>query len=923
MASLSLAIILVSVGVTTILMAAAESPLAPGGLRCEFLTQPLGLDVAEPRLSWVLQSSDAAARGEAQTGYRILVASTAARLARDEGDLWDSGRAESDRSIHVVYAGKPLASHARCHWKVRTWDQDGRASAWSPAALWTMGILRPEEWRAKWIGLDGGDEAPKDDEFRRLPARHLRHEFTVGRKVRQATASISGLGLYELYLNGRRVGDHVLAPALSEYSKRVFYDTFDVTDALAQGKNALGVVLGNGRWYAMRVKVPTEMNNYGYPKLILQLRIEYEDGAVEEVVSDEAWRVTAAGPIRANNEYDGEEYDARREMPGWDRAGFDDAGWPKAQLVAPPQGALAAPQAEPIKAGEVLKPLAVTQPKPGAFIFDMGQNLVGWCRLAVRGPKGTTITLRHAETLRPDGTLYLDNIRSARVTDRYTLKGEGTEAWEPRFTYHGFRYVEVTGWPGEPKLSDIQGCAVHDAVREAGGFECSSDLLNTLHRNIAWGLRGNYRSVPTDCPQRDERQGWLGDRGAEERGETYLFDIAALYANWMRHIQDCQAPSGSIPDVCPSYWPSIRSDSVTWPGLYPIVLGALYDQYGDRRVLESHYPSARKWVDFMAGFLKDGLIARDGYGDWCVPPEKQELIHSNDPARKTPGEVLATTYYYHILQEMGRYAAILGKADDARDWAARAETLKDAFNRRCFNEAGGFYGNGSQTSQVLPLAFGMAPEARRERVVRHLLDKIERESKGHVGTGLVGTAWLMRTLSDAGHADVACEIATQTTYPSWGYMASKGATTVWELWNGDTADPAMNSGNHLMLIGDLAIWMHEYLGGIRPDPERPGFKHVILRPVPTGNLRWAKTAYESMHGRIESAWKIEGGTFVWSILVPPNATATVYVPTKDPAAVTEGGKPAAEAAGVKFLRAEAGAAAFEVGSGRYTFASPM
>jgi alpha-L-rhamnosidase len=1063
---------------------AASSAVTVGELRCEYLQDPLGIDTTQPRLSWILGAEKRGGRGQEQSAYQILVAGNRNELDAGQGDLWDSGKVISDQSVQVRYAGKALTSEQECFWKVRVWDERGQPSSWSRPARWTMGLLKPLDWHAKWVGLEeagpdqgarnvlgeaqwiwfpegepekaaavgtryfrramtmpadravkratlfftcdnggefyingkkaggatdfhaaaqtdvtkllqggknilaasvhndgleanpagligllrvefeagesivvatdaawksgreqaaGWSEAAFDDagwvaakklgavgmapwgkitgpEDPRLAARMLRREFAVEKKVRRATAYVCGLGLSEFYLNGKKVGDQVLSPALSDYSKRAFYVTYEVTKQLKKGANAAGVILGNGRFYAPRSTVPTGTVGYGFPRLLFQLRIDYEDGTSAEVVSDGRWKLTTAGPIRANNEYDGEEYDARMEMPGWSAPGFDDAQWQTAQGVAAPGGELAAPMIEPIRVTETLKPIALTQPQPGVWVFDMGQNMVGWCRLKVSGPRGTEVKLRHAETLKPDGTLYLDNIRSAKVTDIYTLKGGGAEVYEPRFTYHGFRFVEVTGYPGKPGLSAIEGKVVHDDLQTAGEFACSNPLLNRIYRSIVWGVSGNYRSIPTDCPQRDERQGWLGDRSAECKGETYLFDTSALYAKWLQDMADAQKENGSVPDVCPAYWP-IYSDNVTWPSSTVIIPGALREQFADEGIIASHYDSAKKWMDFMGGFVSDGIIARDSYGDWCVPPENPKLIHSNDPKRKTDKALLATAYFYHDAQLMARYATRLGKAEDARHFTELAEKLKAAFNAKFFRADTGQYDNGSQTSCVLPLAFGLVPEGERERMFNHLVSKITDETQGHIGTGLIGGQWLMRVLTAGGRADLAYTIASQKAYPSWGYMVEQGATTIWELWNGNTADPAMNSGNHVMLVGDLGIWLYENLAGIKPDPEQPGFKHIIMRPEPVGDLQFVKASHRSPYGLIASDWRREGDVFRWNISVPANTTATVYVPAKRVESVTEGGKAADRAAGVQFLRTEQGRAVLKVGSGEYSFQS--
>ena len=909
-------------------LASSSARFEPSSLRCEYLRDPMGIGMGRPRLSWILQPSHTAPRGQKQRAYEILVASSARLLAHNQGDLWQSGRIESDQTSQILYHGKPLGSEQECFWKVRSWDESGKASGWSEAGRWTVGLLSPSDWQAKWIGLDekaapgtpggsmGGPEA------RRLAARWLRKEYRCDKQVRRAMIYMAGLGLSELYLNGKKIGDEVLSPALSEYAKRVFYVSHDVTKDLKTGDNAIGVVLGNGRFFAPRGKVPTDTRGFGFPKLLFQMRVEYADGSSVLVVSDASWKLTTNGPIRANSEYDGEEYDARMELAHWNTAGCDESGWVSAQVVEAPGGVLDASMIDPIRVTQKIRPATLTQPSPGVWIFDFGQNLVGWCRLKVSGPRGMTVSLRHAETLKSDGTLYLDNIRSAKVTDLYTLKGEGREVYEPRFTYHGFRYVEVTGFPGTPTLETLEAQVVNDDVAGAGEFTCSNPLLNRIYSNVVWGVRGNYRSIPTDCPQRDERQGWLGDRSAESKGETFLFNTAALYAKWVQDMADAQKASGSVPDVCPAYWP-IYSDNVTWPSSTVIIPGTLHAQYGDLAVIERHYDSARKWMGYMAGFVTNGIIARDSYGDWCVPPEDPKLIHSNDPNRKTDPALIATAYFYADAMLMAHYASLLGKEADAQHFQTQAATLKQAFNREFLDERKGQYANGSQTSCVLPLAFGLVPEEQRAKVFQHLLDKIENESHGHIGTGLIGGQWLMRALTDNGRADVAYEMATQKTYPSWGYMAEHGATTIWELWNGNTADPAMNSGNHVMLVGDLIIWLNECLAGIQGDPAQPGFKHIILRPEPVGDLKFARATHQSPRGLIASSWSRDDRGFHWEITVPVNAIGTAYVPTKPGTEVTERSRPAQQARGITFKGLDGGRAVFELGSGTYHFDSKL
>lgn len=1067
-------LILLMVSGQGICTAAEPGALRPGDLRCEYRTNPLGVDTPAPRLSWKLTATNPTMRGLMQSAYQVLAASSERALARNQGDLWDTGKVDTGTSMQVPYRGKPLSSGEEVWWKVRVWDNDGRDSGWSEPAHWSMGLLAESDWKGKWIGLDGGEGKPQElagaqwvgaanagsgavylrrtfeisadnpvsdallfvvgsgpakvslngegthrsggvknpitmdirsslhpgknvlaatvastdgnapaligaieldladgqrvmirtgehwkssnsevagwnhSEFDDsgwsaarvlgpygmapwgdvgfawrtvLPARMLRKEFTVAAQVKRATLYVAGLGLFEAYLNGKKVGHDVLVPALSEYEKRVYYMTYDVTHLLDPGANAIGVMLGNGRFYPPRHNIPTDMRGFGFPKLRLQLNVELANGKVESVSSDETWKLTTDGPIRANNEYDGEIYDARKEMMGWSRPGFNDAAWQQAQVVEGPAGVLCAQPIAPIRVTETLKPISLHEVRPGIWVYDMGQNMVGWCRLTVKGPRGTRVTLRHAERLRDNGMLYTDNLRSAEATDIYTMKGRGDEVYEPRFTYHGFRYVEVRGYPGKPTLASIEGREVHDDLERVSEFTTSNPLLNQIYKAVVWGTKDNYRSIPTDCPQRDERQGWLGDRSEESLGETYLFDDAAFYAKWDRDIHDAQNEKDSVSDVSPAYWP-LYNDDVTWPASFIMVADHVYQQYGDRRVIAQNYPGMRKWILHMETYLRDGLMPRDTYGDWCVPPEDRELIHSKDPSRKTDGTVLGTAYFYRLLGLMEHFATVLGKQDDANEYAQLATKMRDAFNAKYLHADTGQYSNGSETSSVLPLAFGMVPEEDRQKVVDALVHKIQVEGRGHLATGLVGGQWLMQTLSASGHPDLAYEIAGQRTYPSWGYMVTHGATTIWELWNGDTADPAMNSGNHLMLVGDLITWCYENLAGIRTDRAQPGFKHIVMRPTPVGDLSYVKASFDSPYGQILSDWKLEGRRFIWHVAVPPNATATVYVPADSQAGVTEGGKPAGAVPGVKFVRMGDGAAVYEVGSGTYRFESP-
>lgn len=886
-------------------------------LKCEQKINPVGVDLKNPRFSWNLESEQ---RGVSQTAYQIMFSSDSTNLEETTADMWNSEKVLSDKSIQIYYEGKPLESNRKYFWKVKIWDQNGVEHVSEPA-FWTTGLMNESEWKAKWIGLDklvGDDDTVSAHKV--LSARMLRHEFNLDKKVKSATAFISGLGLFEFYINGQKIGDQVLAPGLTEYNKRAFYMTFDVTGKIQPDKNAIGVILGNGRYFAMRGGGAENTRTYGFPKVICQLEIEYEDGTTTTVFTDETWKLTTDGPIRKNSEYDGEFYDARMELKGWNKTGFNDSGWINAELVDKPGEKLVSQPNEPIKIMDEVAPVSVSELKPGTFIFDMGQNMVGWCELFVKGKKGDKVTMRFAETLNADGSLFLDNIRTAEVTDTYILKGEGEEKWEPRFTYHGFRYVEMIGYPGVPTLTSIKGKVIHDALDVTGSFSSSNPLINQIYKNAFWGIRGNYRSIPTDCPQRDERQGWLGDRSAECTGESYIFDISKLYNKWVTDINDAQLESGSLSDVAPSYWP-FYSDNTTWPGTFLFASDMLYTQYGDLKTIETNYPAMQKWINHMSSFLINGIMPKDTYGDWCVPPEDLRMINSSDPSRLTSAEYIGTAYFYYELKLMQKFALLQGKTADADEYSKTAEIVKNAFNQKFSISDEVKYSNNTCTANILALAFDLVPEEHREKITDNLLQKILSENDGHVGNGLIGGQWLMRTLTQNGHADVAYKLATQNTYPSWGYMVEKGATTIWELWNGDTGDPGMNSGNHVMLLGDLIIWYYEDLAGIKADPENPGFKHIIMKPSVSGDLTSVEASFNSMYGTIKSAWKTESGEFLWNITIPANTTATVYIPATEKSVVKEGNKKAAKSKGVKFVKWENNRAVFEVQSGSYSFSS--
>ena len=885
-------------------------------LRCEMLVNPLGIDRARPRLSWQLNSD---IRGTKQTAYEVIVASSREKLDRNEGDLWTSGKVNGDQSILIEYAGKPLASRQECFWKVKIWTNNLEEN-WSEAAQFTIGLLKPDDWKAKWIGLDKAFPWDSVTKFSRLSARYFRKEFSSSH-IKKATVYISGLGLYDLYINGQKIGDQVLSPSPTDYSKTIIYNTYDVTHQLQEGKNVIGTILGNGRFFTMRQNYkPQKWHTFGFPKMILQLEIVYTNGSKQTIVSDASWKVTADGPIRTNNEYDGEEYDATKELTGWNDKGYNDLKWLTVQLVKSPGGMLKAGLNENMKVMDIVHPVFIKNISSDKYILDMGQNMAGWIKMNVQGKAGDKVKLRFAESLQANGELYVANLRDALVTDIYTLSGRGKESWSPRFVFHGFRFVEITGYPGTPTVNDFVGEVIYDEMKSVGSFETSNPILNQIHKNAWWGIRSNYKGMPIDCPQRNERQPWLGDRTIGSYGESFLFDNSRLYAKWLNDIQDAQKPEGSIPDVAPNFWYYYK-DNMTWPGAFLTIANMLYQQYGDKQSIAKHYPAMKKWIGYMkAKYINnEGLMTKDSYGDWCVPPESPELIHAKDSSRITNPQLIATAYYYYLLQLMSKFASITNNPSDCSIFDADAAKVKTALNKKFYNKANATYANNTVTANILPLAFNMVPEEATEKLFSNIEEKIEDENKGHISTGVVGTQWIMRWLTKYGRPDLAYRLASNTSYPSWGYMVEHGATTIWELWNGNTANPSMNSQNHVMLLGDLLIWMYENVAGIKSDETAVAFKKIIMKPSFDVDLAFVNASYESPYGKIISSWKKENGELKWNITVPANSRAIVYIPAKSKDDVQEGGKRTSTEEGIQFLKIENGQAVFEIGSGSYSF----
>ncbi|NCC59684.1 MAG: alpha-rhamnosidase [Verrucomicrobiae bacterium] len=878
-------------------------------MKVEMQENPLGVTTDTPRFSWQIKSS---LPNWEQQSYQIQVAQTREALKRGENLLWDSGITKGDRSVLIPYEGEELTSRGAYYWRVKVWSNQGE-TAWSNVAHWSMALLNSAEWKAQWIGEDAlSNEGETAEGDTRLAARYLRKPFTTTKKVKRAMLYISGLGAYEAYLNGEPVSDDLFAPTVSWYPERVYYNVYDVTSLMERKENLLGVKLGNGRYFGMR-GADTQM--FGLPRLLAQLEIEYGDGTTDVVVSDSSWRVTSKGPIVANNEFDGEEYDARREMEGWNRLDFEESGWQAAELMEAPAGVLTAQPNPNMQVMEEIDPVSITRLSDGRFILDMGQNMVGWLRVNdLPGKSEQPVTLRFAELLNPDSTLYMDNLRGAKVTDIYTPADDGSFNWEPSFVYHGFRFVEITGLDEMPELSHFTGRVIYDNMRTTGRFETSNEIINQTFKNAYWGIRGNYRGMPTDCPQRDERQGWLGDRATGCFGEAFIFDNASLYSKWVQDIEDSQSPEGSISVVSPRYW-TIYHDDVTWPAAYFYAIKMLHHQYGDTAPMKKHYPSMKRYLERIEQVsMEDYILTRDAYGDWCMPPERQDLIHSEDPSRKTAGPVLSTTMYYSLLHLMIEFAGITGNEDDIPQYSELATKIREAYNSKYFNADSVRYDNNTVTANILSLQLGLVPEGKEEALFENIVRKTEDDFGGHVSTGVLGIQQLMRGLTQHGNVDLAYKIATNKTYPSWGYMIEKGATTIWELWNGDTANPAMNSANHVMLLGDLIIWYYEDLAGIKNFPGEVAYKKLWMEPQFPEGLTEVQASYQSVYGTIESEWHRENGTFTWDITIPPNTSAVVKLPVGMDILT-----PAGE--GIRRVEQTDDAIEIEIGSGSYHLTS--
>lgn len=877
---------------------------APFHLRCEYLDNPLGIDSPQPRLSWWNLDRR---RGAKQSAYQIIAAGSSAKLKQNSAEFWDTGKVTSDQSIHVVYSGLPLQSRSRVFWKVRTWDEQGVASPWSKSAQWEMGLLDQKLWKGKWVGspIVGGPHTP-------APSPFLRKEFEIKRTPLAARLYVTALGLYEFNINGQRVGRDEFTPGRTEYARHLQYQTYDVTPLLRIGQNALGAILGDG-WYVGHLFTAPRQTYGDRPRLLAQLIIDYPDGATQMIATDGSWK-TASGPILAGDFLMGETYDARLELPGWSNPGFNESTWVACKVFEDPGAQLVANRCPPVRAIQEILPVRAPWKLFHFWFFDLGQNMVGRLRLKLRGKAGQTIVLRFAEMLNEDGGLYTESLRGAKSTDYYTLKGDREEIWEPRFTFHGFRYVQVSGLPTDvtPALDTVTGIVLHQDIEPIGTFKCSSPLINQLQHNIVWGQKGNFLEIPTDCPQRDERLGWTGDAQVFIRTAAFNMNVAGFFTRWLRDMEDSQRADGAIPSVVPDCPPIPADGGPAWADAAVICPWTIYLCYGDTSILRNSYPMMTRFMDFLQKNSKKLIRADEhwawrGYGDWLA--NKAE----------TPRDLIGTAFFAHCADLMSRIATVLKKSDDARKYRKLFEKVRLAWQNHYITPDGLIIGQ-TQTAYVLALQFNLLPKSLRKQTVAALVRDIE-DREMHLSTGFVGTPYLPHVLSDAGRTDIAYALLNQTTCPSWLYPVTQGATTIWERWDGWTKekgfnDPGMNSFNHYA-YGAVGAWMYNTVAGLEIDPASPGYKHAIVRPQPGGGLTSASASLNSMYGKIEIAWQIKGELFHLNLSIPANTTATVYWPGKNIGKIRELKQPR----GASRAAIHPGPI-FDLLSGQYSFAGP-
>jgi alpha-L-rhamnosidase len=891
--------------------AAYAQDLTLKDLTVDHKVNPMGIDNKHPGFSWKISGSE---NGIMQSAYLI-------KVATDEkfsplNTVWQSGKVESDGSVLQEYNGPELKSGQRYFWQVKIWDNKGHESKFSPIAKFEMGLFPQSEWKAKWIEMT-------TDTGRYSPSPYFRKEFSAAKTVSSARLYITSHGYYELEINGKKVGDQVLTPGWTSYSKRLQYQVYDVTKMISKGNNAIGAALGEG-WYRGTLAWGNNWAVYGkHLGILMQLKITYSDGSGATIISDESWKATNNGPIRMNDIYNGETFDATKTLEGWSNPGYDDKSWHNVSTGNYDNSNLIASEGAPVRKIQEIKPVKIFRTPKGKLIVDMGQNMVGWLRLKVTGSKGTVVTLRHAEVLDKYGEFYTENLRAAKCQLTYTLSGKGEETYEPRFTFMGFRFVEVTGFPGELKTDNLTGVVVHSDMPVTGSFECSNPLINQLQHNIQWGQKGNFVDVPTDCPQRDERLGWTGDAQAFCRTAAYNLDVSAFFTKWLKDVSADQRPGGEVPDVIPDILnkqgSKVIQPSAGWGDVAVIAPWTMYVVYGDKNFLENQYASMKAWVEYIRRKAGDSYIWKGGskYGDWLFyhPP----VNNHTESDGHTDYDFIATAFYAYSTSLVAEAAKVLGKTDDAKIYNDLFGKIKEVFINEYVTNAGRV-GTNSQTAYVLALKFNLLPENLRPKAAQFLVNDI-RGRNNHLSTGFLGTPYLCHVLSDNGYTETAYDLLLQESYPSWLYPVKMGATTIWERWDGEKTDSTfqdagMNSFNHYA-YGAIGDWMYRVAAGI--ETMGAGYKHIILQPHPTKKLEYAKASFESPYGTIASGWERKDGKTIIRLKIPANTTATIILPATAQDKVTEGGNSPYDDENLKDVMFADNKMTMLAGSGSYTF----